>query len=115
MSKTIFDSLFKIHQYKVSHKGLTLRSSTSIEEGFEHTDITFGGVFYMELPDYLENFALYEAGLQERAYIQSKYFKNIRADKKIFVLEQGEKKYYIGALSMATKTSKSADLGLSAR
>jgi hypothetical protein len=111
MSKITFNSFFKIHKYRVSHKVLTLRSSIRKGDDFEHTDIIFGGAFYIQLPDYLENFVLRESDLKERGYVQRKYNKKMIIEQQVFVLEQGSKKYYVGAMSMRTQVSESADLG----
>lgn len=108
MIKQEFTGLFRFLDYRMSHKLLLIRGSEIINEENINIDLIFDGVFYIEAPETFEDLTVYDAPddikiTEVRDRIS--YQVNVPYEK-IFILESGSNKYYIGARKLTTKKNK---------
>ncbi len=86
----MYNRIFKLWYYTVSHKQMLLRSV-----GFDGTcniDIYFGDVSYVEIPSDMKGIEILQTTQEDIDYIAQK---NIDTEKKITTLKSGNRKYYV--------------------
>jgi len=86
----MYERLFKLWYYTVSHNQLLLRSLGVGEEC--NIDIYFGNVLYIEIPTKLDNIEIIRTNEEDVRYIEQRLGKS---DNTITVLLCDNKKYYI--------------------
>ena len=93
-----FKGSFKILDYRMSHKLLLLRASKRKGDTLSNIDILFRGVFYLEIPERLEDIVIRKAIQEEVDYVCNRCYYNVFLQySEIFVLECANSKYFIGA------------------
>ena len=100
------EGTFNALDYNISHKVLLFRNFDDSEKG--NIDLIFELVFYLQIPTRISDFILYEADeitkktLQEEAF----YGAPLQDPQTYFVIESGERKYYIGCWRFIIKKNR---------
>ena len=86
----MYERVFKLWYYTISHGQMLLRSVGTTERG--NMDIYFGDVSYIELPTMMNEIEILNSSQEDIDYIAQKIGD---VNKKITVLSSGNRKYYV--------------------
>ena len=100
---------FILIEYHLSHKRILYRHTELTENGETkfNQDIIFESVYYLEVPTKLENVKIYSGNQDDFSYVKSKCpFEIFFKYDKVYILEAGSKKHYIGAKNIKVNKNK---------
>ena len=105
MNKISLEGPFRIVDYSISHSVILLRKTEIIDVTPHNTDLLLGGVFYLEIPAWLEDITVEHGTEADWTYVRTRCWEETKVvdfygRENIFVFKCGDKKYFIGANSL---------------